>query len=214
MAAMRRIDTEADLAAGFSALIALDPRFEAVRALCGLPPLRRRARGFASLLRLITAQQVSTAAADAIWARVEAAGLTSPEAVRAAGGDALLANGFSRPKARYATAIVAALDAGALDFDRVGAAPDAAALAELTAAPGVGRWTAEAYLLFCEGRPDFFPAADVALQAATAAFLDLPERPTAKALAEIAEAWSPWRGVAARALWAYLRATQGRKGVV
>lgn len=208
---MRRIETMADIEQGVARLAERDARFAEAVARAGLPPLRRLPPGFAGLLRIIVGQQVSTASAAAIWARLEAAGLTEPRPALAAGEDGLRAAGLSRPKASYALTLAQAADSGAFSFDALGALGDEDALAALAALRGVGRWTAEAYLLICEGRPDVFPSGDLALQEGARRLFALEARPDAAALATLAGAWTPWRAVAARVIWAYYAAT-GRGG--
>ncbi|NDV00802.1 DNA-3-methyladenine glycosylase family protein [Pseudoroseicyclus tamaricis] len=206
---MSRIDSEDDLRAGIAALSAREPRFAAVHALTGDPPLRRRPRGFATLLHIINGQMISTAAADAIWSRIKAAGLHDPTAIAAAEEALLLSHGFSRAKARSARAIAAA----APDFEAMARLPDDELLRALTALPGVGPWTAELYALTAEGRADVLPAGDLAMQEAARLLFDLPSRPDAKALRHLAESWSPWRAVAARLLWSYYLHHKGRAGI-
>ncbi|MCB1330202.1 MAG: DNA-3-methyladenine glycosylase 2 family protein [Maritimibacter sp.] len=202
----RILDTEADLAEGAAWLRSADPRLAPALA---LPlPLRRRPGGYRALLWAITGQQLSTASAAACWARIEAAGFDAPTRVAAASEEALRAAGFSRQKARYAKALAAA----EIDYDRLAARPDAEVEAILTAVPGIGRWTAEIYLAFSLGRADVLPAGDLALQAATRQLFGLDARPDERGMRAIAAAWSPWRGVAARALWAYYRVVTNREG--
>lgn len=202
----RILETGADLAEGAAWLRARDPRL--APALDLALPLRRRPEGFRALLWAITGQQLSTASAAACWARIEAAGFDAPEAVAMASLEDLRAAGFSRQKARYAQALAAAQ----IDYETLGGLPDAEGIALLTAVPGIGRWTAEIYLAFSLGRADVLPAGDLALQEAARHLLGLDDRPRETALAEIAAAWSPWRGVAARALWAYYRVVTNREG--
>ncbi|MFV0473115.1 MAG: DNA-3-methyladenine glycosylase family protein [Pikeienuella sp.] len=206
---MRIIETEADLAEGAAHLAAACPRMAHALSLTGPPPLRRRAEGFAALLHSIVSQQVSTAAAAGIWARMEAAGLTGAAAIAAADEDALRAAGLSRAKARYAQALAAAR----LDYPALGAMEEEEAVATLTAVPGVGRWTAEIYLMFAVGRADIFAPGDLALREAARALYGLEERPSIAALDAMAESWRPWRAVAARILFAYYRVLKGREGV-
>lgn len=207
---MRRIETEADLAEGLAALAAMEPRFAEALSMTGPPPLRRRPGGFAALLMIIVEQQVSVAAGRAIWARVEAAGATSADAVLAMDAEALRGLGLSRPKAKAAHALAEAVLQGALCFQRQDAAAYEAAFDEMVAVKGVGPWTAEIYHLACVGRADLMPASDIALREAARRLFDLPERPDARSLAAMAQAWSPWRSVAARLLWAYYRVATGR----
>lgn len=207
---MRRIETEADIAAGIEALTLLDPRLEPVAAAAGHVPLRRVAAGFPALVAIVVAQQVSRASADAILGRF--ARLVDPldaPGVLAAGEEVFREAGLSRPKQRTLLALAAAVVNG-LDLDLIAAADAREAMAALTAVPGIGPWTAEVYLLSAAGHPDVFPAGDVALQGAVARGLALTERPDAKRLAAMAESWAPWRAVAARLFWAYWRETAGR----
>jgi DNA-3-methyladenine glycosylase II len=205
----RIIETEACVAEGAAWLAAVEPRFAHALTLTGPLPLRRREDGFAPLLDAIVSQQVSVAAADAIWARLTAAGLTDPARLREARDDDLRACGLSRQKARYARALAAA----GIDFPGLRAMPTEEVVATLTAVPGIGRWTAEIYAMFSLGRADVFAPADLALQESARILFDLPERPKERALRAMAEAWSPWRGVAARLLWAYYRVARTREGV-
>ena len=206
----RIIETLADVEEGAEALAALCPRLGAARALCGDLPLRRKPEGFAELLSAIVSQQVSVASAAGIWARMQAAGAVTPEAVRALDDEGLRALGLSRPKVRYARALAVS----GFDFEALRAMPDEAAIAALDALPGIGRWTAEVYLMTSLGRADVFAAGDLALQEAARLLFELEKRPAEKPFAEMAQAWSPWRGVAARLLWAYYRAVKTREGMI
>jgi DNA-3-methyladenine glycosylase II len=204
----RIIETPDCVAEGAAWLAAHDARFAGALALTGPLPLRRRAGGFGDLLGAIVSQQVSVASANAIWARLEAAGLTDAATVAAAGEDALRACGLSRQKIRYAQALAAA----GIDFDGLPGLPDDQVVALLVAVPGIGRWTAEIYAMFSLGRADVFAPADLALQEAARILFALDERPSEKALRTMAEAWSPWRAVAARLLWSYYRVAKDREG--
>jgi DNA-3-methyladenine glycosylase II len=210
--AIRPIASLDDIAAGLDALCALDPRLEAVRAAAGEVPLRRSPPGFASLVSIVVAQQVSRASADAIFGRL--AGLADPLTPQALLGadDALYRQaGLSRPKQKTIVAIAAAVSEG-LDLAALCDLEAEEAIAALTAIQGIGRWTAEVYLLSAAGHPDVFPARDVALQAAVGHALGLAARPDEKSLVRIAESWSPHRGVASRLFWAYYRGIRGREG--
>lgn len=206
----RIIETEEDLAEGAHWLAGRDARFARLLDATGPLPLRRRPAGFAALLDIIMAQQVSVASANAIWARLEGAGLTAPAPILAAGEEGLRACGLSRQKVRYALALAGA----GMDFDGLAGQPDARVIDRLDSLPGVGRWTAEIYAMFALGRADVFAPGDLALQEAVRALFDLAERPSERALRQMAEDWSPWRAVAARALWAYYRLIKSREGVV
>ena len=197
------------MAEGAAWLAARDARFAAALAETGPLPLRRKPEGFAQLLSAIVSQQVSTASAAAIWGRMEAAGLTTPPAILAAGEDGLRGAGLSRQKIRYALA----LSEAGVDFDALRAKPDEVVIADLVALPGIGRWTAEIYAMFSLGRADVFAPGDLALREAARVLFDLGARPSERALREMAGDWSPWRGVAARLLWAYYRVVKQREGV-
>lgn len=205
----RIILTPACVAEGAAYLGRLEPRFAAALDLVGPLPLRRKDAGFAALLSAIVSQQVSVASASAIWARMEAAGATTPDAIAAMDDEALRACGLSRQKMRYARALA---EAG-IDFDALTDAPSPDVVGTLVAVPGVGVWTAEIYAMFSLGRADVFAPGDLALQEAARLIFDLPERPREKALRVMAEAWSPWRAVAARLLWAYYAWDKQREGI-
>lgn len=205
-----RIITGPDcLTEGAAWLARADQRFAPVIARLGPLPLRLRPDGFEALLDAIVSQQVSVASADAIMARLTAARLTEPAAMAAAGETALFACGLSRQKVRYCLA----LGRAELDYPALRDAGTETVIATLTALPGIGRWTAEIYAMFSLGRADVFAAGDLALQEAARGLFALDARPTEKALRAMAEAWSPWRAVAARALWAYYRAMKSREGI-
>jgi len=175
----------------------------------GQLPLRRRADGFAEILSAIVSQQVSVAAADAIWGRLRSAGLTGPRKIMWASDDDLRACGLSRQKIRYARALADAR----IDYRALREAPDDQVIARLTEVPGIGSWTAEIYAMFSLGRADVFAPGDLALQEAARILYDLPERPKERAMRDMAQAWSPWRSVAARTLWAYYRVAKEREGI-
>nr|WP_269145039.1 DNA-3-methyladenine glycosylase 2 family protein [Pseudosulfitobacter pseudonitzschiae] len=190
-------------------MAANDPQMARALAQTGPLPLRRRPDGFAHLLSAIISQQVSTASAAAIWARMDGAGLTTQSAVLDAGDDGLRAVGLSRQKIAYAQAL-----AGAdIDYAALRDAPDAQVIATLVAVKGIGVWTAEIYAMFSLGRADVFAPGDLALQEAARVLYDLPARPTPKELRTMAERWTPWRSVAARCLFAYYRVAKGREGI-
>lgn len=206
--------TDESLRAALQALAARDCDVARAYGACGLPPLRRREPDFGGLIRIIAAQQVSAQAASAIIARLDSAlAPLTPEAVRDLDEDTARQIGFSRQKLRYARGLAEAVLAGDLDFARLAQAPDEAVMAELTACKGVGRWTAEIFLLFALQRPDVFPAQDLALQSAAQRLKGLPERPREPELRELAEGWRPYRSAAARFLWHLYRhpgAPEGR----
>lgn len=207
---------EETLAAALAALREIDPVcIGAMLDAAGSPPLRRREPGFPGLAWIVVGQQVSTASANAIYARLNAGfpGL-APEAIVAATDAELRACGLSAPKMKTLRAIADALMTGALDLRRLEAATAEDAHAELCAVHGIGPWTADIFLLFCLGHPDAWPAGDLALQEAARMALDLRKRPDTKKLEQIGERWRPHRGVAARLLWAYYRVMKdGRAGM-
>ena len=198
-----------DLAEGAQWLAAQEPRFAHALAQTGPLPLRRRPDGYRALLGAIVSQQVSVASANAIWARLDAAGMTDPAPLLQASDEDLRALGLSRQKARYARALA---DAD-LDFEALRHAPDAVIIETLTALPGIGVWTAEIYAMFALGRADVFAPNDLALQEAARVLFDLPLRPKERGLRAMAQVWSPWRAVAAQILWAYYKVVKDREGV-
>lgn len=191
-------------AAALKALAARDPDIARALALIGPPPPRARPPGFGSLLRAIVGQQISAAAAASLWARL-AAGVDplTPAAVAALEPEALRAFGLSRQKALYARGLALDIVEGRVDLDRVPLMDDVAAVAHLVQIKGIGRWSAEIYLLFALGRPDVFPAGDLALQVAAQRLKRMRRRPDEKRLLKLAEAWRPHRGAAAHFLWHY-----------
>ncbi len=205
----RIIETLDCVAEGADWLAQAEPRFAHALSQIAPLPLRRQADGFTALLDAITGQQVSVASANAIWARLVAAGLTEQTAMAAASDEALRAVGLSRQKARYGRALAQA----GIDFEALRQAPDADVVATLTAVPGIGSWTAEIYAMFALGRADVFAPGDLALQEGARLLFQLPARPTEKALRAMACDWSPWRAVAARILWAYYHVAKSREGI-
>jgi DNA-3-methyladenine glycosylase II len=198
--------------AGIAELTAQDPRLASVIPAAGPLPWRTRQPGFPGLLRAICGQQISNQAAAAIWGRLRAI----PGALDPAGllglDDATLCGvaGLSRPKAAHARSLAMACVEGRLDFAALAGMSDAEALAHIAAVKGLGPWTAAIHLLFAEQRPDIFPLGDIALAASAAHLLGLPARPSHKALVALAEAWAPWRSLAARLLWHHWRFVTGR----
>ncbi|MEM9843250.1 MAG: DNA-3-methyladenine glycosylase 2 family protein [Pseudomonadota bacterium] len=206
---MRIIETEADVAEGADWLASSDPRLAAAYAVTGPLPLRRTGDGFAALLSKIVSQQVSTASAAAIWARMEERGLVSEAVIQAAHDDDLRAAGLSRPKMRYARALA---EAG-IDYAALRDAPDEEVVERLTAVTGIGVWTAEIYGMFALGRVDMFAPGDLALQIAAQHVYELEARPSEKELRAMSADWSPWRSVAARLFFTYYRHVKGREGI-
>ena len=208
------LHTEADLQAGLAQLIAADPRLVPVAEKAGAFALRRREAGFPGLAAIVCGQQLSTASAAAIRARLFAA--FDPfhhDTVRKARTDKLKRLGLSAAKIKAIREIGKALAQQRIDLTKVGEMDADAAHAALVALHGVGPWTADIYLLFCLGHADAFPAGDLAVQESARIAFSLRKRPDAKALTKLAEAWRPWRGVAAHLLWAYYHAVKRREGV-
>ena len=205
------LHTDADLRAGLAQLILADPRLEAIAEKAGAFSLRRREAGFAGLCAIVCGQQLSTASAAAIRARLFAAFMPfGHESVRKARADKLKRLGLSAAKIKSIREIGKAVAKGRIDLTAVGNMDADVAHAALTALHGVGPWTADIYLLFCLGHADAFPAGDLAVQESARIALGLRQRPDAKRLAKIAEAWRPWRGVAAHLLWAYYHVVKKR----
>ncbi|MDP3317743.1 MAG: DNA-3-methyladenine glycosylase 2 family protein, partial [Bosea sp. (in: a-proteobacteria)] len=158
--------------------------------------------------------QLSVASARAVWARVETVlSPLTPERVLAADDESMRLSGLSRPKQRAMRAVAAAVAEGRLRFDHLEDASAEEVHYRLTAVSGIGPWTADIYLLFCLGHRDGFAPGDLAIQEAARVAFDLPARPGAAALEALAEGWRPWRGVAARLLWAYYAALKAREAV-
>jgi len=211
---LRRIDTEADIAAGLAVLIAADSRLAKVATVTGPLPLRRRPGGFTGIAAIVVSQQLSTASASAIWGRLAAAyDPFTPQSLIKARADRLARLGLSRSKIRALKEIARAIADGTLDCEALPDMPADAAHAALCAIHGIGPWTADIYLLFCLGHPDAWPAGDLALQEGARLAFGLPARPTAKEAVVLAEPWRPLRGVAARLLWAYYRAIKQRDAI-
>ena len=209
---MKPITTEDDIQQGLAALIAADSRLAAIADFAGDIPLRRRAADFEGLAQIITGQQVSTASAAAIFKRLTA--LVSPLTADQLNGfsdEDLAGAGLSKPKIRTLRAVSAACGTG-LDLAGLAEAPAETAHARLCEIKGIGRWTADIFLLFCAGHPDIFPSGDLALQIAVRDALDLSEKPAPKELDVIASDWAPNRAIAARLFWAWYRERkQGRE---
>ena len=196
--------TEDSLPDALEALGRLDPDFRRALAEAGPPPLRYRPPGFATLLRIIVAQQVSLASAQAIWDRIEAACRPlDPARLLDFDEPSLRGLGLSRQKAQYARSLAGLMASGVLDLSRFDELDDEAAIAALVQIKGIGRWSAEVYLLFSHGRPDVWPADDVGLMIGAERLKRLEARPDAKAMRALAEPWRPLRAVAARMLWHY-----------
>lgn len=190
------------LRTALDALATIEPAFAAGLARAGYPEPRLRDRGYETLLRTIIGQQVSVAAAQSIWNKLAAAlgDLTDPATVAAASDETLRTAGLSRQKASYARSLAEEVANGQLDLAAL-PEDDEAAIAALTRIKGIGRWSAEIYLLFAEGRPDIWPAGDLAVQIEIGRLLGHAERPSEKLLRQWSEPWRPHRGAAAIFAW-------------
>ena len=190
------------LEAGLTELGNLDPRMAELWRQAGTPSPRARPPGFSTLLRVIVGQQLSTHAAAAIWKRMEVAGVAKdPLAYVAMDDDSLRALGLSRQKIAYGRGLSEAVVSGGLDLPKLRRMEDEDAISTLVELKGIGRWSAECYLLFALGRPDVMPADDLALVASAGCHLGDGTRWTPGQLRTEAETWRPWRSAAARLLW-------------
>ena len=194
--------TNAQLRDHLDAVAARDETVAAAIERCGYPEERLRPTGYRTLLRTIVGQQVSVAAAASVWAKLEAelGEDMAAHALLERDFDTLRACGLSRQKQGYARSLCELVAAGELDFDNL-PADDEEAIAELTRIKGIGRWSAEIYLLFAEGRPDIWPAGDLAVQEAVGRLLTLPARPSEKETRALGEQWRPHRGAMAIFTW-------------
>jgi DNA-3-methyladenine glycosylase II len=196
---LQTIENTEELEEHIIALIAIEPRFAPVYEQVGVPSLRHNAGGFEQLMRAMVGQQLSVAAAASIWKKLVAAGLTTPQAIAEAQDETLRAQGLSRQKMRYVRSLVA----HDIDFTTLTTMPNEAAIKTLTAVTGIGRWTAEMYLLFSLKRDDILAVDDLAIKVAAMTVLGLSERPTPKQLKGLTESWSPHRSAASLLLWSY-----------
>lgn len=205
-----RIIKSADcIAEGAHFLAESSDRFAFAIECIGDIPIRLRPDGFDRLLGAIVSQQVSVAAASAIWGRLEAAAMITPERILLASEDDLRGLGLSRQKVKYARA----LSEANIDFIALREMPLQEVIQTLTAVSGIGVWTAEIYAMFSLARADVFAPGDLALQEAVRMLFDLEERPKERALRSMSQDWAPWRSVAARILWAYYAYVKKREGI-
>ena len=205
----RIITSQECISEGLVALNKLEPKFrQAINAIDEIP-LRRTSGGFDRLLSTIVSQQLSVAAADAIWKKIELAGLNQINKIKKVSDQDLRQVGLSKQKVRY----VRSLANAKINYDALKAMPTSEVVSELTQVSGVGNWTAEIYAMFSLGRADVFAPGDLALQEATRLLFNLPERPSEKELRAMAKEWSPWQAVAARLLWSYYNDQKKREGI-
>ncbi|NQV57793.1 MAG: DNA-3-methyladenine glycosylase 2 family protein [Rhodospirillales bacterium] len=197
--------TKATFREGAEELAARDADFSRLLKAADLPSLRSRQTGFGSLIKIISGQQVSTAAARAINGRLDQiANPLTPEAFAKLSADDLRTIGFSRQKTSYGQGIAEAVLSGEFSFRKIARMDDEAAIEAMIALKGVGRWTAEVYLLFALRRPDIWPVGDLGIVIGAEGLKKLKGRPDPKQLQKMGEAWRPWRSVAARLLWHYV----------
>jgi DNA-3-methyladenine glycosylase II len=196
------VRTQDSIRTAVEALTAREPAFAGVVEKFGIPEPRNSVRGAQTLLRTIVGQQVSVAAARSMWAKLEAAFGSPPDLalLLAASDEDLRAAGMSRQKAGYIRSLSELVLSGELDLENL-PAEDEEAIELLTKIKGIGRWSAEIYLLFAEGRPDVFPAGDLAVLIELGRLVGLPDKPSEKQLRELAEPWRPYRGAAAVLAW-------------
>ena len=203
------IETTEQLKEQIEALITIEPNFLAIYKQVGAPYLRRNAGGFEQLLRAMVGQQLSVAAASSIWQRLIDADLKTAEMLNAVTDDILRAQGLSKQKIRYARSLIE----HDIDFEALTTMSDEQVLEILTAVVGIGRWTAEMYLLFSLGRADVLAVDDLAIKVAAMDLLNLTERPTPKLLKIATEDWSPHRSAASLLLWSHYGWLRNRKAV-
>lgn len=193
------IENSQELEAHITALTIIEPKFAAVYEQVGMPDLRHNTGGFEQLMRAMVGQQLSVAAAASIWQRLVDTNLITPQAIREASDEDLRAQGLSKQKTRYVRSLVE----HDIDFDALETLPNEDVVKTLTAVTGVGRWTAEMYLLFSLKRADVLAVDDLAIKVAAMELLDLTERPTPKQLNRLTQDWSPHRSAASLLLWSY-----------
>src|SRR5580658_3608591 len=209
------LNSQADLEDAIHALLKRDPRLQPVYEVAGMPALRRREPGFQGLAHIVCGQQLSTASASAIWARLIAA--FDPfhhDSLRRARADRLGRLGLSAAKIKTLKNLAREIAAERVNLDALANEDADAAHHTLVSLHGIGPWTADVYLLFCLGHGDAWPAGDLAVQEAVKIGLALKTRPTAKEMAPLAEPWRPMRGAAAHLWWSYYRAIKKREGVI
>ena len=205
----RIITSQECISEGLAALAKLEPKFKQIIKTIEEIPLRRTSEGFDRLLSTIVSQQLSVAAADAIWNKIELAGLNKIQKIRKVSDQELRDVGLSKQKIKYVRSLA---DAN-INYRSLRTMSTSQVVNELTQVSGIGNWTAEIYVMFSLGRADVFAPGDLALQEATRILFNLPERPSEKDLRSMAKDWSPWQAVAARLLWSYYNQQKKREGI-
>jgi DNA-3-methyladenine glycosylase II len=209
------LTSQSDLEGAMERLMKLDPRLKPILAQTGMPALRQREPGFAGLAAIVCGQQLSTASAAAIWARVtKSVDPFHHDAIRKARADRLGRLGLSAAKIKTLKMLAREIASERLNLDVLAEEDADAAHHTLTSLHGIGPWTADVYLLFCLGHGDAWPAGDLAVQEAIKIGLGLKTRPTVKEMAPLAEPWRPVRGAAAHLWWAYYRVMKKREGII
>ncbi len=209
------LNSQSDLEDAMERLMKLDPRLRPILAQTGMPALRQREPGFAGLAAIVCGQQLSTASAAAIWARVtKSVDPFHHDAIRKARADRLGRLGLSAAKIKTLKMLAREIASERLNLDVLAEEDADAAHHTLTSLHGIGPWTADVYLLFCLGHGDAWPAGDLAVQEAIKIGLGLKTRPTVKEMAPLAEPWRPVRGAAAHLWWAYYRVMKKREGII
>ena len=211
---MTIIRNDDDVREGLEALAEIDPRLVPVIEAAGTVPLRLAEPGFAGLAFIVVSQVISKASAAAIWRRMSEAGPLTAENYLRHSEDIVAGFGLSRAKAATLLRLAQAVSEGQVDLDRLAVLEPSNAMAELTALPGIGSWTAEVYLMFCAQHPDVFPAGDLALLKAVHHGLGLDARPTIKDMIGIAAGWQPHRSAAALLFWRYFAVMRDREGIL
>lgn len=196
---IQTIENPQQLEEHITALMAIEPRFVPIYEQVGVPSLRHNAGGFKQLMRAMVGQQLSVAAATSIWQRLVDADLTNSQAISEATDETLQAQGLSKQKIRYVHSLVA----HDIDFAALETMADEEVIQVLTAVTGIGRWTAEMYLLFSLKRADVLAVDDLAIKVAAMELLALTERPTPKRLKTLTNSWAPHRSAAGLLLWSY-----------
>ena len=205
----RIITSQECISEGLAALVKLEPKFKQIIKTIDEIPLRTTSEGFDRLLSTIVSQQLSVAAADAIWNKIELAGLNKIQKIRKVSDQELRDVGLSKQKIKY----VRSLANANINYRSLRTMPTLQVVNELTQVSGIGNWTAEIYAMFSLGRADVFAPGDLALQEATRILFNLPERPSENDLRSMAKDWSPWQAVAARLLWSYYNQQKKREGI-
>jgi DNA-3-methyladenine glycosylase II len=212
---MLTLESDDDIKTSVAGLLAIEPRFARIVDSHGLPPLRRMDDGLESLLRIVTDQLISLKAGEAIWRRIEQELKPfEPTRISRMRETSLMKLGLSGAKARCFKSVAKAVTDRSFSFEGLHKLSDTEVLTTLMALKGIGPWTADIYLLSAMGRADAWPVGDLALQVGVQHLFEIPERPSPRHMASLAESWRPWRSVAARLLWSHYRGLKGMSQTV